>query len=143
MDRDPKRYGRSEEEWGELLVQTSAFLKEQARLRRVTSYSEVNWAVARRSGLKEFDFAVDRDRDAMGALLADVTEEAIDEYGGMLSALVVYIDRNDAGPGFYKFGERLGLLAPGSDADQKLAFWSGQVEKAHAHYARPRRERSR
>ncbi|WP_051545793.1 hypothetical protein [Mycobacterium asiaticum] len=102
MSPDRRRFGRTEEDWEELLAQATDFLKEQARLGRLTSYSEVNWAIARRSGLPAFDFALERDRDAMGAILGDISQENLTECGAMLSSIVVYIDRNDAGGGFYK-----------------------------------------
>lgn len=59
----------------------------------------------------------------------------------MLSAIVVYIDRNNAGPGFYKLAIDLGLLPNTATTDDKLAFWSTQVRAVHERYARPRRQR--
>lgn len=144
MSRNPQRFGRTEQDWDELFAQATDFLKEQARLGRLTSYSEVNWAIARRSGLPAFDFELDRDRDAIGKgnILGDISRENLSECGAMLSAIVVYIDRNDAGAGFYKLAQALGLLPAAATADQKLAFWADQVKKVHAHYARPTRQPS-
>jgi hypothetical protein len=142
MSREPQRFGRSDEDWDALVDATTAFLEERARLGRTTSYSEVNWAIARRTGLPTFDFSLDRDRAAMGAILGEVVDETIGESGVMMSAIVVYIDRNDAGPGFYKLAQLLGLLPPSATADDKLRFWSGQVKQVLEKYRRPRRVRA-
>jgi hypothetical protein len=133
-------FGRSDDEWDQLVDGAAEFLQDQARLRRVTSYSELNSALARR-GHTPFDFAAERDRTAVGALLGDVVNRTVGDTGVMLSAIVAYIDRNDAGPGFYHLAIKLGLLANTASADDKLVFWSGQVAKVHARYARPPRQR--
>ncbi|ORA16496.1 hypothetical protein BST16_06695 [Mycobacterium asiaticum DSM 44297] len=99
--------------------------------------------MARRSGLPAFDFELDRDRDAMGIILGDISRENLSECGAMLSAIVVYIDRNDAGAGFYKLAQLLRLLPTDATTDQKLAFWAGQVKTVHEYYGRPRRRRRR
>lgn len=56
----------------------------------------------------------------------------------MLSAIVVYIDRNGAGPNFDRLAVHLGLLPNTATADDKLGFWSAQVRAVHERYARPR-----
>lgn len=53
----------------------------------------------------------------------------------MISALVCYLDANDAGSGFYAFAQDLGLLARKASADEKLEFWVGQVKALHAYYS--------
>jgi len=134
-------FGRSDDEWDAIINDATQFLKDQARLRRVTSYTELNAALGRR-GHQMFDFTQENERRAVGAVLANVTERTIGESEAMLSSIVVYIDRNDAGPGFYSLATQLGLLPNTATADDKLAFWSGQVGKVHDLYARPVRKRS-
>ncbi|GAA2721523.1 hypothetical protein CAE01nite_00550 [Cellulomonas aerilata] len=56
----------------------------------------------------------------------------------MLSAIVIYLNENDAGPGFYRFAATLGLLPSGASKDQRLTFWLGQVGRIHDHYERGR-----
>jgi hypothetical protein len=51
------------------------------------------------------------------------------------------LDRNDAGPGFYALATDLGLLPNTATAEDKEAFWAGQVGKVHQLYARPPRKR--
>lgn len=134
-------FGRSDEEWDLLLDRAITVLKERAGRRRVTSYSELNAELMRQTGQQAFDFSTERDRTAMGKLLGQVVDQTRDESGGMLSAIVAYIDRNDAGPGFYKLAAQLGLLPPSATADDKLAFWSQQVARVHNYYAPPPRRR--
>lgn len=131
-------FDRSDDEWDAIIATTQAFLEEQARARRITSYSEVNSALAQ-AGHRPFDFSLPRDRNAVGALLGDVVQRTIGDTGIMLSAIVAYIDRNDAGPGFYSLAVQLGLLSNVATSDDKLMFWSSQVGKIHDLYARPRR----
>jgi hypothetical protein len=128
-------FDRSDDEWDAIVDDTVDILADQARLRRITSYSDVNSALARR-GHRAFDFAVQSDRTAMGAVLGDVVKQTIGDTRVMLSAIVAYIDRNDAGPGFYNLAVQLGLLPNTATSDDKLVFWSGQVAKVHE-LARP------
>src|SRR5690349_14771768 len=134
-------FGRSDDEWGRIVDDSVTYLSEQARLQRIVSYRDLNSALARR-GHVPFDFDLDRDRTAVGMLLSDAVRSSIGDSGVMLSAIVVYIDRNDAGPGFYKFATQLGLLPNTATADDKIAFWSQQVNAVHAQHARPARRRS-
>src|SRR5262245_4085660 len=131
-------FDRSDDEWDAMVTSTEAFLKDQARARRITSYSEVNSALAG-AGHRPFDFSITSHRNAVGAVLGDVVKRTIGDTGVMLSAIVAYIDRNDAGPGFYNLAVQLGLLSNVATADDKLMFWSSQVGKIHNLYARPRK----
>jgi len=131
-------FDRGDDEWDGIVIDTQAFLEDQARLRRVTSYTDVNTALAA-AGHKPFDFSTQRDRSAVGAVLGDVVNRTIGDTGVMLSAIVTYIDRNDAGPGFYSLAVQLGELPSTATQDDKLVFWSSQVGKVHDLYARPRR----
>jgi hypothetical protein len=71
----------------------------------------------------------------MGALLEAAGERNQPQTGVMITALVNYLDQNDAGPGFYAYAERIGLLRKGATADERLDFWASQVRAAHDHYA--------
>lgn len=134
-------FGRSDDEWDLLLDNAITILKEDARRRRITSYGELNIELVVQTGEPAFDFSLERDRTAMGKILGQVVKATRDECGAMLSSIVVYIDRNDAGPGFYKFAMELGLLPPSATSDDKLAFWSQQVARVHDYYAQPPRRR--
>lgn len=128
-------YGRDDSEWDDLVRVGQAFLVERARLRKVTSYTEMNTTLARRTGARPFDFEQDGERGAMGALLEAIGERNRPESGVMITALVNYLDENDAGPGFYVYAQRIGFLRKGATADERLDFWVSQVGAVHAHYA--------
>ena len=53
----------------------------------------------------------------------------------MISALVTYLDANDAGSGFYGYAQDLGMLPRNASAMQKLEFWARQVKALHKAYA--------
>jgi hypothetical protein len=127
-------YGRDDAEWDLLIDAGIRFLIERARMRKVTSYTEMNAALARRTGAEPFDFEQVGERHAMGALLETIGERTRPGTGVMISALVHYLNENDAGPGFYGYAQKIGLLPKGSTADEKLVFWASQVEAVHTRY---------
>jgi hypothetical protein len=81
-------YARDNAEWDRLVDAGLAFLLERARLRKVTSYTELNAALSRRTGARPFDFEQDGERRAMGALLETIGERNRSESGLMITALV-------------------------------------------------------
>lgn len=120
-------YGRTNEEWESFLTIGTEFLRERTRMRRTTSYTELNTALAARSKYKRFDFGLDRDRAAMGELLGAIALAERASVGALLSSIVLYLNENDAGSGFYALARSEHLLAANATADERLAFWSGQV----------------
>ncbi len=129
-------YSRSDDDWDQLVDAGSKFLVERAQLRKVTTYTEMNSVLARRTGLPGFDFDRADDRAAMGHLLGLIVDRDYAKSGLMISALVHYLGANDAGPGFYVLAQQLGMLPKGSSAMAKLEFWIGQVNRLHERYAR-------
>jgi hypothetical protein len=93
-------YGRGEEDWDQLADAELAFLVERARLAKLTSYTELNATLERRTGLPGFDFGRADERAAMGHLLYLIVERNRPSTGLMISALVTYLGANDAGTGF-------------------------------------------
>jgi hypothetical protein len=128
-------YGRDDLAWDDLARAGLEFLLERARLRKLTSYSELNATLIRRTQQTGFDFSRADERAAMGHLLYLIVERNRPETGLMISALVTYLDANDAGSGFYGYAADLGMLAPNASETQKLAFWTGQVKALHKYYA--------
>jgi hypothetical protein len=133
-------YGRDDLVWDELARVGLEFLIERARLGKLTSYTELNATLMRRTGLPGFDFSRADERAAMGRLLYLIVELNRPATGLMISALVSYLDANDAGSGFYGYAQDLGMLPRNASAMQKLEFWAGQVKALHEYYAagRPR-----
>ena len=135
------RYGRSEEEWARLADAGKNFLVERAVMQRTTSYTELNAALVNRTATAGFNFDLDADRAAIGELLGQISDDSLTETGGLLiSALVQYLDTNDAGPGFYTLARNRGLAVP-NNADGRQVFWATHVGALHKRYAptRPRR----
>lgn len=130
------RYGRDDSEWDELVRVGRRFLEEQARLEMLSSYTEFNTVLARRSALRSFDFECEDERAAVGYLLGLIVEDSYPETEVMLSALVKYLNENDAGPGFFELAHKLGRLPAGASKDDKLVFWSNEVKAVHEYYRR-------
>jgi hypothetical protein len=128
-------YGRDELAWDHLAGAGLAFLIERGRLQKLTSYTELNATLVRRTGLPGFDFSRADERAAMGHLLYLIVEQNRPTTGLMISALVTYLDANDAGTGFYAFAQDLGLLSRKATAQERLDFWVGQVKKLHEFYS--------
>lgn len=76
----------------------------------MTSYTEMNVTLARRTGLRSFDFDRADERAAIGNLLGLIVERNRPTTNLMISALVNYLDQNDAGPGFYALAQQDGSL---------------------------------
>jgi hypothetical protein len=133
-------YGRDDLVWDELARVGLEFLVERARLGKLTSYTEFNATLARRTGVPGFDFSRADERAVMGHLLYLIVEMNRPATGLMISSLVSYLDANDAGSGFYGYAQDLGMLPRNVSAMQKLEFWAGQVKTLHEYYAagRPR-----
>lgn len=75
------------------------------------------------------------ERAAMGHLLYLIVERNRLTTKLMISALVTYLDANDAGTGFYAFAQDLGELPRNASAQTKMEFWVGQVQKLYQHYS--------
>ncbi len=127
------RYGRTDKEWDALDQTGWEFLVSQALLQRTTSYTEMNTVLARRTGIREFDFDLDGERHAMGELLGQLSERSFGQARLLISVLVQYLNANDAGPGFYDLAQRKKLLRPHPSPDQKLTFWVEHVKAVCAH----------
>ncbi len=70
----------------------------------------------------------------MGHFLGLIVDETFPRTGLMISAIVLYLDENDAGSGFYALATELGLLPPRASRDQKFDFWADQVKSVYQHY---------
>jgi hypothetical protein len=128
-------YGRGQDAWSLLAEEGERFLIERARLSRLTSYTEMDATLRRRTGLPGFDFSYAAERAAMGHLLYLIVERNRPVTSLMISALVIYLGGNDAGTGFYGLAEDMGELPRRASEDAKLVFWIGQTKKLYAYYA--------
>lgn len=117
-------YGRGDVEWDELVREGTAFLDRCVRTGQRATYTQLNNHLVEATGLRAFDFSTDADRAAVGHLLGRIVEQDYPARGYMLSAAVTCADGSDAGTGFYRLAEAMGLLLPGQD---RLAFWIEQL----------------
>lgn len=113
-----------------------AFLIERARFERVTSYAETNQVLAQRTGHRPFDFSQESERTAMGHLLSRISDREFGRTGVLISAIVNYLNANDAGPGFYKLAQANGLLPLGQPRARQWEFWVTHVTAVLAVYRR-------
>jgi hypothetical protein len=129
-------YGRDQADWGPLTAAGEKFLTQRARLGRLTSYTKLNTTLERRTGLRRFDFELQAERAAMGHLLGLIVVERNRPVTGLMtSALVIYLDGNDAGSGFYNLAQDLGESPPGAPSVRvKEQFWIRQVKALHDYY---------
>lgn len=126
-----RMYGRTEAEWADLEAAGWDFLISRAlQPYPVTTYTELNEVLARRTGQPPWNFDLQADRAAMGELLGRLTDrtfaEAKDRPGGglMISALCMYLDQNDVGQGFFGKAAELQLIASEHlPKDARDAFW--------------------
>lgn len=127
-------YGRSDEDWDELVRVGHNFLIDVARRRRYTTYTELDAVLRRRTGLRGFDFNQVEERAALGYLLGRIVDEDRKLNPSlMISSLVIYLNANDAGSGFYAKAREVDLLKDGMDKDE---FWIRQVKAVHERYGR-------
>ncbi len=137
MSGGDMKYGRDQTQWDELVLEGRRFLEERARLRDLTTYTEMNTVLVRRTGQQGFDFGRQDERAAMGYLLGLIVEDTLAQTGVMLSALVKYLDKNDAGTGFYQLAKEKGLLPRNANRQQRTDFWVAQVAGVYEAYAPP------
>jgi hypothetical protein len=128
-------YGRQDDEWDALVHAGKAFLQERAILGRDTSYTEMSVSLARRTHRPPFDFSQQVERAGMGYLLGRIVEETYGHVGAMLSSIVIYLDANDAGPGFYKLAQEMGALPPGATKLAREEFWIKQTKAVYRFFA--------
>lgn len=141
MSASQSLYGRTPAAWDSLVDGCVRFLREQAALGRTTNYTEVNQTLQRRHGARRFDFDLDSERAAMGHLLGLAVDEEYDATGLMISSIVLYLNENDAGPGFFTKAAELGLLRRNATRDERQVFWVEQVRAVQEHYRAQGRRR--
>jgi hypothetical protein len=72
----------------------------------------------------------------MGHLLYSIVMRTWPATKLMLSALVLYLNSNDPGTGFYSLAQELGLLPARASAQKKEEFWVTQVKELQKYYSR-------
>jgi hypothetical protein len=99
----------------------------------VTSYTEMNMVLAQGTGHRSFYFDQESERAAMGYLRGRISDREFHPTGMLVSAIVNYLDANDADPGFYKLAQTKGLLPPGQSRARQWEFWATHVAEVSLH----------
>ena len=97
--------------------------------------------LGQRTSARMFDFDLDSERAAMGELLYRIVEKERPTSGHMISALVIYLNENDAGTGFYTYAQDLGVLRHGHDGRRAAGLLGLEIAAIHRHYSRRRDRR--
>ena len=134
------RHGRTPEQWQQLVDTAIKSLSRTARLKRLSSYTDLNRDIAAKTGQPGFDFSSPEGRNAMGDILGDVVAKTYPDKRVMLSALVPYVDANRPGGGFYSLAASLGLLDKDASAEDKEEFWYSHVEDVYEAYPKKTRK---
>lgn len=71
------------------------------------------------------------DRDEIGRLLDEISEHEHQQGAPLLSAIVIHVDDNIPGNGFFSLAQRLGRFT-GND---RLRFWLEELRAVHDHWA--------
>ena len=131
-------HGRTPGQWQDLVSAAVKSLKRTARLKRSTDYTSLNREINTNTGQPGFDFSSPEGRNAMGDLLGDVVEQTYPEHQVMLSALVMYLNENRPGSGFYNLAVMKDLLPRDASPELKEKFWIDQYNAAIAAYSSKR-----
>lgn len=98
-------------------------------------------AVARRQSLITYGALIldvpeisEPNSHALAEMLGEISFQCHADGLPLLSALVVYKDKNSPGPGFYEAAKKLGHSI-GSNELVRIDFWSSQVKKCHEQWA--------
>ena len=79
-------------------------------------------------GLKRGNYAVAQ----AGQLLGEICERMQQQGKPMLGALVINLQKEMPGDGFFKLAVAMGRLRAGATEDEKLAFWKSEVKAIYA-----------
>lgn len=129
-------HGNTDEQWQDRLDAAVESLKKVAQLGRQTNYTALNLDITRITGLPPFNFSTQGGRTAMADLLGDVVKVTYPEHQVMLSALVMYLNENKPGVGFYNLAVHMGILDDDASESAKERFWIDQYNKALDSYKR-------
>jgi len=125
------RWEVEDQDWDRVRAQLQESLLEVARQRELIAYSDLIQHAPEIDGPHSY---------ALAEMLGEISAQCDDEGLPLLSALVVYKDKNKQGPGpgFYEAAKRLGYSS-GSNASAREDFWVREVTRCHDQWARGER----
>ena len=131
MQRSPSHFGLTDHEWSEAKTELREAIIEAARLRQMTSYSEIAPRVS--------STQLEPHSAAMNHLLGEIFR---DEHGAGRPALTAIVTHKhgdkEPGSGFYDMARSLGI-----NVAEPFVYWSSQVQEVFKLYGRPPRRHPR
>lgn len=126
-DDSTKRYGFTADDWADMVGAAYAVLAQTAQQKTTITYAKF---------CVRADLRMAPNEHAMSALLDDLADRSLRDGGFILSAVLVQSDgEHQPGGGFFKYATRKGLLRKSPTSDQKLVFWTEQIQRAYARFA--------
>ena len=95
-----------------------------ARGRDITFYADI-------APLADLDMSLPNHRERIGSILGEISRAEHRSGRPMLSAVVILVEGNRPGQGFFRLAEELGLYT-GGDEDQ---FWIQELNRVHDHWS--------
>ncbi|WP_247828842.1 hypothetical protein [Arthrobacter antioxidans] len=130
-------HARTDEDRAIVMEAARSIMVHTARRQELITYADLNQQMSKDTDTEPFDLSQDADRDALGALLADVVKEDLLHSRFMLSSVATLSEvEREPGSEFYMLAENLGHLEFGASRERKYAFWAEQLKLTHDHYKR-------
>jgi hypothetical protein len=99
-------------------------LVQLARSGNVITYGEL-------AGLVHLQMESLADRNQLSHNLDQINRQEHNQGHPMISAVVVYADKNGPGDGFSNLGTELGLYGGSHSKNDKLTFWTSELKKVY------------
>ncbi|MHA7284146.1 hypothetical protein [Arthrobacter sp. TMS2-4] len=130
-------HSRADEARAIIMEAARSIMVHTARRQELITYEELSRHIREDTGTEPFDVALNTEREAIGALLADVVKDDLLHSRFMLSSVALLSDvEREPGSEFYLLAEHLGHLESGASPERKYSFWVEQLKLTHDHYRR-------
>ena len=104
-------------------------LKEIARAKTTTNYSEI-------APLANLDMASQDHRERMRLLLYEINRYEHEMGHPLLSAVVIYLDGNSPGHGFFTCARELGVYKGRRSPADEITFWVSELKRVYNFWAK-------
>jgi len=71
------------------------------------------------------------DRRRLSEILGQISSYEHSQGHPMLSAVVIYVDKNRPGDGFFTLAQELGLYGGSNHEESKIDFWIAELKRVH------------
>lgn len=128
------KFGRTSAEWDEIAADCVAILEDMARSRKLISYSELAEKITKNLGLSPpIDHHLELSHILYDAVLLALESWTDRESAPLISALAVYKDIREPGPGHVTLAKQLGRR-PGETKEAQFDYWWKEVDALWDHY---------